>query len=783
MQSILLATPSKVSKLEASNESKLSDDTSRIHDKAQEGKSATRFASVLENTVSEGKKQDTEGESLSLAKGQTSKISASAKEGKAQGKSKEAEGDPLSLGKGQASKISASANEVKAEKQSEKAEGDPLSLGKGQTSKISASPKEVKVQEKSEEGEPLSLEKGQTSKVSAFAKEAKNSESKLLSGETVSEDSFNEKNSNKQGVSTVPAEKIQNTHVELATENFVTEANAEKTKEVSVSPLTKDNAAAVKSHLDSSIILPVDGNHRAETLKAKASSIGQNNRQIHEDKPITATSNNSDFSKKLSEGDTLAIEELMPLGKGSDSENIASKERIHSIEMAEIDSLLAKGTPKYSDITNANEVKSGHIKEEIDSLLISEDTLEGDIEGDSHETLQSITQQVNQLNTMHNDRAFMNTNGSEIKSISSGDEFSDEALEVDAVSTDAVISNVSGSSDEMKSSIETTNHKTSDSEVFTDEEVSDELISENLYFESDLDIKDQPINPILAQIQASQQTDTKVNESKIQISSIDNNNVLKDNNKSDKSSAKDLTKADKANFENVLADTAEESSNLEKEMINKANLSANVSSNEKIEGMLANFRAEGTKPIFNQSTENPSLNALGVASASADKLLHQSQSSAVNSALQSSGLQQPLELQAKHASAMVGERIMMMLNQGKQEVTIRLDPAELGSMHIKLHVQQDQLQVAIQTQVGQSRDIIEQNLPRLREQLAQQGINLGEASVEQQSRQQQSNSQDSSQMGSSSQGRDHQGESFIDEQTEFFPTQIPLPAQGIDYYA
>ncbi|WP_413701312.1 flagellar hook-length control protein FliK [Psychromonas sp. KJ10-10] len=299
--------------------------------------------------------------------------------------------------------------------------------------------------------------------------------------------------------------------------------------------------------------------------------------------------------------------------------------------------------------------------------------------------------------------------------------------------------------------------------------------------ESDEQVSEQFINPILAQIQAAQNTDTKVTNNKTQALGI--SNVDKDGKKGDKASAQDvaktLSKVNTTNIENVLAESTAESLATEKDMVNKANLSAN----EKIEGMLANFRAEASKPVFNQSTDSHSLNSLGIASASADKLLNQTQASITNPVLQSSSLQQPLELQSKQVTAMVGERIMMMLNQGKQEVTIRLDPAELGSMHIKMQVQQEQLHVAIQTQVGQSRDIIEQNLPRLREQLAQQGINLGEASVEQQSKQNQSNSQGSSHSAGSAQGSSNLGEGFVEEQSEFFPTQIPLPAQGIDYYA
>jgi len=146
-------------------------------------------------------------------------------------------------------------------------------------------------------------------------------------------------------------------------------------------------------------------------------------------------------------------------------------------------------------------------------------------------------------------------------------------------------------------------------------------------------------------------------------------------------------------------------------------------------------------------------------------------------------LQQPLDLHSKQAAAMIGERVMMMISQGKQEVQIRLDPAELGSMFIKVQVQQDQVQLNIQTQAGLSKDIIEQNMPRLREQLAQQGIQLGEANVQQQS-QQQGQQQRNNEVNTASGQRGNGLEMVEDDQTAvWMPSKIASSDQGIDFYA
>ena len=273
------------------------------------------------------------------------------------------------------------------------------------------------------------------------------------------------------------------------------------------------------------------------------------------------------------------------------------------------------------------------------------------------------------------------------------------------------------------------------------------------------------LNPILAKIEIAQKTDTNVNESKNTKQAAIS---LKEASKESKESGSVFKNMTKVTAENALSDELQL-----KEVEGSAN---------KLNNITSAVALETDKPIFNLNQESNSLRSVAISSASPEKLLNQATQN--TPLMQSTALQQPIEVQSKHASSVMGERIMMMINQGKQEVTIRLDPAELGSMNIKLQVQQDQLHVSIQTQVGQSRDIIEQNLPRLREQLAQQGINLGEANVEQQSKQEQSQSQHSS-AGSAvaSHVTDKGSEVLLDDQSEWLSTQIPFQAQGIDYYA
>ncbi|WP_427982208.1 flagellar hook-length control protein FliK [Agarivorans sp.] len=113
------------------------------------------------------------------------------------------------------------------------------------------------------------------------------------------------------------------------------------------------------------------------------------------------------------------------------------------------------------------------------------------------------------------------------------------------------------------------------------------------------------------------------------------------------------------------------------------------------------------------------------------------------------------------APAELNQRVQYMLSQGMQKAEIRLDPAELGSMHVRLQMNQDQqVTVHIQVQNPQAKEALEQTMPRLREMLQQQGIELGQNQVSQQ------------QQGNAS----HQGQG----QTSFFSARAENTEQNDD---
>jgi len=98
--------------------------------------------------------------------------------------------------------------------------------------------------------------------------------------------------------------------------------------------------------------------------------------------------------------------------------------------------------------------------------------------------------------------------------------------------------------------------------------------------------------------------------------------------------------------------------------------------------------------------------------------------------------QQSLELNSQQAPQQLRERLMFMVNNGVQRAEIRLDPPDLGSMSIRVTVQNDQAQVNFQAQNPQAREMLEQAMPRLRELMEQQGLQLADSGVSEQHQQQ-----------------------------------------------
>jgi len=96
----------------------------------------------------------------------------------------------------------------------------------------------------------------------------------------------------------------------------------------------------------------------------------------------------------------------------------------------------------------------------------------------------------------------------------------------------------------------------------------------------------------------------------------------------------------------------------------------------------------------------------------------------------------------------ISERITMAAAKDIQQATIHLDPPELGTMELKLEVNEDrQTQVQVQVQNPQVKEALESSATRLREMLEKEGLQLANLDVSDQSQQQQQGDSDSSSQG------------------------------------
>ncbi|CAH8203525.1 flagellar hook-length control protein FliK [Vibrio aestuarianus] len=153
--------------------------------------------------------------------------------------------------------------------------------------------------------------------------------------------------------------------------------------------------------------------------------------------------------------------------------------------------------------------------------------------------------------------------------------------------------------------------------------------------------------------------------------------------------------------------------------------------------------------------------------------------------LQQAAPQPPLHLNKEMASDQMAERVQMMMSKNLKHVDIRLDPPELGRLQIRMNMNGDGATVHFTVANHQARDAIEQSMPRLREMLAQQGVQLGDTSVQQQNAGQQQSRYASSgdgQPGQLSRNENYLGEENLDTDVKL-DLNVASKRDGISYYA
>lgn len=241
----------------------------------------------------------------------------------------------------------------------------------------------------------------------------------------------------------------------------------------------------------------------------------------------------------------------------------------------------------------------------------------------------------------------------------------------------------------------------------------------------------------------------------------------------------------------AAADVAEVSANQLQQVAAAANSAASPVASEQVM-LKAAMGAKAAASLLNASSNSNSTGEPAAAGESsfANQLAHAAGTQQtvtgqprVDQAQASAQL--PLQLNREMASDQMAERVQMMMSKNIKNIDIRLDPPELGRMQIRMNMNGDGATVHFTVANQQARDALEHSMPRLREMLAQQGVQLGDTSVQQQSSGQQQNRYAANEQSHSGQG--NSGPSGLGEENLEADINLDLNVttkrDGISYYA
>jgi flagellar hook-length control protein FliK len=129
----------------------------------------------------------------------------------------------------------------------------------------------------------------------------------------------------------------------------------------------------------------------------------------------------------------------------------------------------------------------------------------------------------------------------------------------------------------------------------------------------------------------------------------------------------------------------------------------------------------------------------------------------------------------------LAEKVRWMVNTKNLVAEIRLDPAELGSVHVKVALSGESATINFVVQSQQARDALDTATPKLREMLAEKGIELGQSSVRQESDGQQSQG-DGQSASQGSRSKDEVENVEVPEQVFTQQKIVNGALGGIDYF-
>ncbi|TBU81977.1 flagellar hook-length control protein FliK [Pseudomonas daroniae] len=149
---------------------------------------------------------------------------------------------------------------------------------------------------------------------------------------------------------------------------------------------------------------------------------------------------------------------------------------------------------------------------------------------------------------------------------------------------------------------------------------------------------------------------------------------------------------------------------------------------------------------------------------------------------------QPVAMQQTGWGEGVVDKVMWMSSQNLKSAEIQLDPAELGRLDVRISLNQDQTQISFASAHPGVREALESQMHRLREMFTQQGMNLADVNVSDQSQGRAWQGQENDGRGRGDRPADDGTAGTGEEERVIGSVELRDPGQGagrgmVDYYA
>ncbi|WP_334048173.1 flagellar hook-length control protein FliK [Alteromonas gracilis] len=156
-------------------------------------------------------------------------------------------------------------------------------------------------------------------------------------------------------------------------------------------------------------------------------------------------------------------------------------------------------------------------------------------------------------------------------------------------------------------------------------------------------------------------------------------------------------------------------------------------SNDIIASMTARVDSQATQflNLMNQ-TQASAQQAFASMLGQTDTVMHENnqlRAEASKSQQQFEGFDKAVNIHKPEGQQQLNEKIRWMFNARNTMAEIRLDPPELGSMQVRVNVSGDAASVSFIVQSQQAKEALAEAMPKLRDMLSEQGIELGDAQV------------------------------------------------------